>query len=470
MDIEAADLPAFVAASDGTLLYSNKGLESLVTSLKEAATGSSGSSGPSDQLAAAAEQGRGIRLAVGGKQRLFHLRETWLDTPEGERAILGYLVPEQDQPAEAETRVVAERFEDVIDLLSDWIWETDSQGRLTYVSPRVTEVLGYAKDDIIGRRIDLLVGGAVPPEMKATEPAPFHGWGVVLSGKQGAERRFRFNGRPYYDGATAAFLGYRGTAVDITDLVAQEASLRQVVEAAEAANRAKSEFLANTSHELRTPLNAIIGFTEVMSLEKFGPLGNPRYREYVDDVLESAHHLLGVINDILDVAKIESGKLELVEDEVEPQALINRAVRLIADRASHFGLALRTETAPELPLLLIDEQKLSQVLVNLLTNAVKFTPRGGEIVLAALLDDSGRFVFRVRDTGIGIAPEHLSAVLSPFGQAESQLSRRFEGTGLGLPLSNALIKMHGGRLEIVSNEGAGTTVSAILPAQRLRQR
>jgi two-component system cell cycle sensor histidine kinase PleC len=240
---------------------------------------------------------------------------------------------------------------------------------------------------------------------------------------------------------------------------------------AEAANRAKSEFLANMSHELRTPLNAINGFSEMMTSEMFGPLGDPRYKSYAQDILSSGQHLLALINDVLDMSKIEAGKLNLRFEPLHLDDLAEDAVRLIKNRAETAGLSVSIEV-PSLPEVEGDYRALKQVLLNLLSNAVKFTPRGGRIVLKAegRRDAMGERVrVSVRDTGIGIAPADLARLARPFEQIESQQSKTQQGTGLGLALSKSLIEMHGGVLEIESQPSVGTTVSFLLPVRQGRQ-
>jgi len=233
-----------------------------------------------------------------------------------------------------------------------------------------------------------------------------------------------------------------------------------------AANRAKTEFLANMSHELRTPLNAILGFSEIMRGEQFGPLGNPRYREYATDIHESGSHLLSVINDILDLARIEAGHLDLNEETVDPAALIDAGLRLVRERAEAHGIALATRIAPDLPAIRADERKLKQTLINLLSNAVKFTPDDGRVTVSVAASEAEGLTIVVSDTGIGIRAEDLPKVFDPFVQVDGGLARAYEGTGLGLPLSKAMVELHGGCLDLVSEPGAGTTATIRLPAER----
>jgi two-component system cell cycle sensor histidine kinase PleC len=237
---------------------------------------------------------------------------------------------------------------------------------------------------------------------------------------------------------------------------------------AEGANKAKSEFLANMSHELRTPLNAINGFSEIMVNELFGPLGDKRYAEYAQDILTSGQHLLALINDILDMAKIEAGKLNLKFEPLRVLDAIEDSARLMRNRAEAAGLELVIEV-PELPEIEGDMRALKQVLLNLLSNAVKFTPRGGRITILAALEmgpQGERVRVGVKDTGIGISDKDMERLARPFEQIESQLSKTQQGSGLGLALTKSLVEMHGGAVEIDSAPGKGTTVSFTLPLQQ----
>jgi signal transduction histidine kinase len=234
---------------------------------------------------------------------------------------------------------------------------------------------------------------------------------------------------------------------------------------AEAANRAKTEFLANMSHELRTPLNAIIGFSELMRDAKFGPL-NAKYMEYAAAIADSGTHLLTIINDILDMAKAEANRLVLVEEEIEIARAVAFSVGTIEEMARRAEIDCQSEIANDLPRFFGDAAKLRQILINLLSNAVKFTPSGGKISVAVEQNPDGGVAIRVSDTGIGIPCEKLPLALAPFGQVESGLDRRYAGTGLGLPLTKRLIELHGGTMEIDSELGKGTTVTAQFPKER----
>jgi two-component system cell cycle sensor histidine kinase PleC len=229
---------------------------------------------------------------------------------------------------------------------------------------------------------------------------------------------------------------------------------------AEDASRAKSAFLANMSHELRTPLNAVIGFSEIMSNELFGPIGNDQYKQYSSDIFDSGNHLLDLINDILDMAKIEAGKLALAPRPLDPMVVIEQAVRLTKRKAEEKGLAIVVD-AENLPEIEADHRAVKQMLLNLLSNAVKFTDEGAVMVHARA--NAQGLTLRVVDTGCGIPPAHLPRLAQPFQQVESELSRNHTGTGLGLALSKSLAEMHGGKLSIQSEMGKGTIVMIWLP-------
>ncbi|HEY3917439.1 MAG TPA: PAS-domain containing protein [Stellaceae bacterium] len=256
------------------------------------------------------------------------------------------------------------------------------------------------------------------------------------------------------------------TYLDITERKRVEADLRRAKEEAELASRTKTEFLANMSHELRTPLNAVIGFAEIMHGEVFGPLGDQRYGEYAADIRDSGQHLLNLINDLLDVSKIEFGKVELSEETVDLTGIIDSCMRLMRDRADQAGLQLSAHTPADLPYLHADGRRLKQILLNLVSNAVKFTPAGGQVTIRASIEDGGMKI-TVSDTGIGIAPHDLAKALQPFGQIDSRMTRKYQGSGLGLPLTKSMIELHGGTLRLESEVGRGTTATLWLPAARV---
>ncbi|MFT5180528.1 MAG: two-component system cell cycle sensor histidine kinase PleC [Alphaproteobacteria bacterium] len=261
-------------------------------------------------------------------------------------------------------------------------------------------------------------------------------------------------------------IGIGGIDNDVFERKRAEDNLLVAMDAAESANHAKSEFMANMSHELRTPLNAIIGFSEIMAGEIFGPMGSNQYRDYAQDINTSGTHLLEIINNMLDLSKIEANKFELQEQTVHVPHAVMSCVTLVQGRAEKQGVKIQTVIADKSPYLYCDERGLKQVLLNLMTNAVKFTPEGGSLTVETWSNETDGYVFRFRDTGMGIAAEDIPMVLTPFGQVESAISRLQQGTGLGLPLTKSIVELHGGSFELQSEVGVGTTVTVSFPAQR----
>lgn len=250
--------------------------------------------------------------------------------------------------------------------------------------------------------------------------------------------------------------------VDITDQKEKENDLALAKSEAQKANFAKSQFLANMSHELRTPLNAIIGFSDIMESEVFGSLNNQRYTGYISDIKTSGIHLLSIINEILDLSKIESGKEDLYQEEVDLSDIVEIAMRLVRHHAEEKQIGLRVDFSNDELVLMADERAIKQIILNLLSNAIKFTPEGGSIVvMTAQITD--HIVVQVCDTGIGIAADELGTIAEPFVQLESSLTNANAGTGLGLSIATRLAELHGGRIEFESVLGEGTTASLILP-------
>jgi signal transduction histidine kinase len=258
------------------------------------------------------------------------------------------------------------------------------------------------------------------------------------------------------------------TELEATQQALTEASaqLSEALEAAQAASKSKSAFLASMSHELRTPLNAVLGFSETMLGEPFGPVGSPRYRDYLDSIHKSGAHLLSLINDILDIARFDAGHGELQEELFDPAAEITDTRRMIAPQAEKAQVTVAAEIAPDLPRIRGDKRRLRQILLNLLSNGLKFTKAGGSVTVRAFCTAEG-LVVQVADTGIGMTPHDFPKALEPFGQVDSSLARKYEGTGLGLPLTRQMVELHGGHLALDSVLGEGTIVTVTLPAWRL---
>jgi signal transduction histidine kinase len=252
------------------------------------------------------------------------------------------------------------------------------------------------------------------------------------------------------------------------ELQATTASLSLALEAAATSSQSKSQFLATMSHELRTPLNVIIGFSELLKSEALGPLGDPRYREYSADIHASGSHLLSLINDVLDFSKAEAGRLDLREEPLDLREVLSDCLRLTAPGAREAGITVTADLPSAAPSVLADARRMKQIALNLLSNALKFTPSGGTVKVSLLVDGDGMAVV-VSDSGIGMTPEQIPVALEPFGQVDSSLSRQHEGTGLGLPLCRRFAEAHGGSLTIESAIGEGTSVTVRLPAERFQR-
>ena len=360
------------------------------------------------------------------------------------------------------------------DFSTDMISRFAADGTRLYVSPAVRHILGYEPQELIGKPAWV----TIDPRDHAAAKAAIRG---LLSGgednvtvtvrgvhKRGTTVWLETTLRIVWD-APGGGMSYEvvGVARDVTRRRAMEEALAVAKEEAERANRAKSDFLAGMSHELRTPLNAIMGFGEIIECEMFGAIGHPKYVEYAGDIVRCGAHLLAIITDILDFAKADAGRLTLVEETVDLQEVIDASLAMLGERARTGGVDLRSAVAPGVGAVRGDARRLRQILVNLLSNSVKFTPSGGAVDLAARVRSDGWVVLSVRDTGIGIAPTDIPRVLEPFGQIDNVLRRPAEGTGLGLPLTKRFVEMHGGSFALESAPGAGTTVTVALPPERV---
>jgi signal transduction histidine kinase len=252
---------------------------------------------------------------------------------------------------------------------------------------------------------------------------------------------------------------------DITEIKVWERRLMQARSQAETANRSKSDFLANMSHELRTPLNAIIGFSEIISRELFGPIGNQKYREYMTDIHRSSLHLLSIINDVLDMSKIEAGKLELSREGLNITDVVTEVIRMMHERAASRRIELIAQLSIGEVRVWADERAMKQVFLNLLSNAIKFSREAGKVYIRVAADLPSAAVVEFEDHGIGMNEQEQERALQPFGQAHSATTRNYGGTGLGLPITKGLVEAHGGKLTISSRAGCGTVVRVTLPTE-----
>jgi PAS domain S-box-containing protein len=343
----------------------------------------------------------------------------------------------------------------------------DQNHAIRLCSKGAAKLFGYAARETIGLPMTLLFtddrngGAALTPDKIIQRLRRGDIKGRTHSGTQ-----FPLEGEAYEladsgEGALTIMM-----LTDATERRRQERALRHAKESAEAANRAKTQFLANMSHELRTPLNAIIGFSEVIANKLFGEL-NDRYTDYAGDIVASGRHLLGLINDILDLSKIDLGQATLSEGEVDLARAVHSCHRLMYERAERGGVQVQIALPSDLPHLWADETKVKQIVLNLLSNAVKFTERGGRVTISAATLADGGLSLSVLDTGIGMRPEDIPKAMTPFGQLESTFERRFEGTGLGLPLVQRLVELHGAELRLDSQLGKGTRADVRFPRGRV---
>jgi signal transduction histidine kinase len=370
--------------------------------------------------------------------------------------------------------VANSRLSDAIEAIPEGFVLFDAEDRFVLWNGRYAEIYrDWADLLVVGRRFEEMLRMGVArgqyPGAKGREEE----W-IARRLVQHAERGGSFeqqltNGRwVRVEERRIADGGSVGIRIDITEQKRREAELREAREYADAGSRAKSEFLANMSHELRTPLNAVLGFSEIIAGELMGPAGNRAYRDYAADIHKSGAHLLRIINDVLDLARVEAGKLTLRPEPFESAELLRQVHRMLVGRANTAGVDLQVDVDGRVPLMLADPDRVRQVLLNLISNAIKFTPSGGVVVASQRFDAvRSHLVLEVRDTGIGIAAQDIETVLSAFGQVESAISRRHNGVGLGLPLSKCLVEVMGGSFSLTSTPGIGTRVVLELPSAML---
>jgi signal transduction histidine kinase len=366
----------------------------------------------------------------------------------------------------AEARLLQSTLENIGEGLSVF----DSRGRLIAWNSRFCELLELPPDLRVGAPLrDILMLQAVrgdfgrdDPSAEVTKRLELFYRDVPTTKERVTPRGriLQISRRAMPDGAIVSVYS------DVTDLKASERKLIQARSQAEMANHAKSEFLANMSHELRTPLNAIIGFSEIIAHELFGPLGNEKYLDYMKDIHKSSLHLLAIINDVLDMSKIEAGKLELSKEPLNIRHLIGEVIRMMRERADSRGIGLVTKLADEEVEIWADERAMKQIFLNLLSNAIKFSRDGGEVCIRVISGEPGLAVVEFEDHGIGMNEEELERALQPFGQAKPSTTRNYGGTGLGLPITKGLIEAHGGKLAIESRAGQGTIARISLPTER----
>ncbi len=360
----------------------------------------------------------------------------------------------------------------VIDSLPALVYATDKSGKCLFMNQYGAVICGTTPDKAVGRQICNLLGEEKWEKenkrdkellkeraLSLTYEAPFK-----LPDK--SVRTFLTTKTLFRDANTDEE-HVLSVAFDITDRKMVEEELKAARDSSEAANQAKTKFLANMSHDLRTPLNAIIGFSEVMASQSLGPIGNTRYLEYAADIEHSGQHLLGVISDMLDLACIEEGKLELTETSVDIIRTIRDVARDMTVTASERNISIVCHVPSDLPRLIADHHKIKQIFVNLLSNAIRFSPDNGVVDLKAWLDKDGSIGIEVRDGGEGMTPDEIEVAKSRFGQVyDNPTTKRYQGTGLGLPISIGFVEAHGGEVRVLSEKNNGTRIIVSFPLER----
>ncbi len=359
------------------------------------------------------------------------------------------------------------RLSDFADISSDWFWETDSKLRFSYFSGRFEEVSGVPPDQLIGRTRRQVGAPDADPDafqqmlQKMDLHQPFRDFEHTRTRENGTKEYLSISGRPAFDDR-GKFIGYRGVGKNITESKKSQIVVADALMASEAANRAKSEFLATMSHEFRTPLNAIIGFSEMLKEEYFGPLGAKNYKEYATDINGSGRHMLDLVNDILDFSAIEASKRQMEFEVFSFDEILRDSIRNVEKQMNEKGINLNRDVSDKLQPMYADKRSVYQIMLNLLTNSVKFTDPGGTISVHAECD-SERFTFSVSDTGIGIEATLLDTITEPFAQTHSSAHIAGTGTGLGLTIVKSLVEAHEGSLVIDSVMGEGTSVTISFP-------
>jgi PAS domain S-box-containing protein len=378
----------------------------------------------------------------------------------------------------ATAEIEVKRQNDVIRLLlndferdaRDWLWETDREGRLTYVSPRLAQVLQIEAEALRWRPFrHVLADHTSNEEWRRLEEAmatelPVANLQIELE-LQGRPVFWQLTAHPLRDRANR-HCGYRGVCRDVTATQEAQRRIEAAMEISERASAAKSQFLAVMSHELRTPINAIVGFSELIARDKDGSLPPASRREFAETILESSRHLQALIGDLLDVTRIERGTFKLIEQQVDAAELVEVAIKLCREQAEKIGISIVARLTDGI-VLDVDMTRTKQVIINLLTNAIKFSTQGGIVNVEMQRGTSGRFVLAIKDAGIGISEQDIERVFDPFVQADSGLARRYGGVGLGLPIARRIARLHDGDVTLESTEGAGTTASLILPQRRV---
>jgi|GEM_PF-1619714 len=370
--------------------------------------------------------------------------------------------------AQKALRKSEEKFRDYTAVSSDWVWETGPDFKVTYISERAFDALGVPAEEIIGREANEGVDTGYKHEewevfrQLIRERRKFKEFQYRYNHPDGRIRYIRVSGKPIFD-EKGAFAGYRGTGTDVTEAMKTQEEIRKAKTEAEHANEAKSEFLAKMSHELRTPLNAVIGYADVMREGIFGSIENERYQEYLTHIHGSGTHLLGLIDEILDLSKIEAGHVELQPETFELSRFVENTLTTVTPMAKARMNNLSMICPKNIGDIHADKSRLNQILLNLLSNACKFTEEGDVTLTVETENDGREVVFAVCDTGIGIPENKMSDLFEEFTQVHPEMVRSYGGTGLGLSISKSLCEMMGGSISVESLPDQGSTFTIRMP-------
>ncbi|HEY0901657.1 MAG TPA: PAS domain-containing sensor histidine kinase, partial [Micavibrio sp.] len=388
--------------------------------------------------------------------------------------VVGTITDVEDRRRTERALTEAEKkYRTIVENAAGGIYQVTPEGHFLSVNPAYARILGYDSPDHLMKHVrnahEQLY--RMPRERarfirELEQKGMVQGFEAEMLTRQGNYIWVNENARTVRDDE-GHILYYEGSLENISQRKEAELKMSDAMLQSDLANRAKSEFLANMSHELRTPLNAIIGFSEIISNEVYGAINHRQYWDYAKDIHTSGKQLLRIINDILDVSRIDAGDRQLNESSIDMQKLVQSCVDFIGAKITESGLHVNNVTINHIPDLVGEELAVKQCLLNLLSNAMKFTQSGGSITISSEVDGDGRLRLSVTDTGVGLDDDEIEKALSPFGQVETALSRSTSGAGLGLTLVTSLMRLHGGHLELVSQKGIGTTATLVFPRKRV---
>lgn len=380
---------------------------------------------------------------------------------------------EKRRRAEASLREAEQRFRTIFENSISGIYQTSADGRFISANPALAEIFGYSSaDDLMSSVTDIRKQIYVNPEdrTKFTQQALFEGRVSGLETevyRKDGQKMWIMESARLVRSEKGGVLYYEGSVWDVTERHEAEETMRQARIQAEISSRSRMEFLANMSHELRTPLNAVIGFSEIIKDEVMGVMSIPIYKEYAQDIYESGSHLLKIISEILEVSKIETGHRELNESNFKIEKALKSCMVIMTNRIDEAGVQVKFHIPEDLPEILAEQLGFKQIMLNLVGNAVKFTPKGGKIDISARINNTGEMEVDVADTGLGMTPDEMKKALQPFGKVDTSFSGMKSGTGLGLTIVDSLIRLHGGQFKLMSQKGTGTTARIIFPAARV---